>query len=89
MQVEYGLAGAGTYVKDRPVTVLNPSLAGNCCGCEMAVAYQFRVFCCGFFQPADMFLRNYEYVGGGLGIDIFKRECMCIFMDFLRQEFLR
>src|SRR5580704_291385 len=76
-----------TDVQHGSVAILDTALARDI-GCdELAAANQFGVLCRGFLQPAHVLLRNHEYMGWSLRIDVVERVGIFVFVDFLGRYF--
>src|SRR5271157_2298353 len=87
MQVEDRLAGLGTNVVHRSVALLDPALASEFGGDELAVADDFRVFRRGLFQASDVALGDDEHMRRSLWIDVFEDEHFVVFVDLLGGDF--
>jgi hypothetical protein len=56
-------------------------------GGEVTAADEFGVGGFGLFQSGKMFFGDDEYVGGGLGIDVFEGEDVVVLVNFLGGNF--
>lgn len=83
MQVKHGLSGSGPHVQHGAVSVFNIALAGDLSGGEVAAADQFRVFRFRFLQSREMFPGNDEHMSRSLRLNVFKREDVVVFVNFL------
>jgi len=83
VEVEYGLASAGSNVEDGAVSLLDVALAGDVRGGEVATADEFGVGGCGFLQSVEMLFRDDEDVSRRLRADVFEGEDVVVFVDLL------
>lgn len=83
MEVKDGLSRSGAHVEDSAVPLLDLALTCDGSRSQVTAADQFGVVGLGFFQSREMFLRNYQHMRRGLRVDVFEREHMLVFMDFL------
>jgi hypothetical protein len=81
-----GLAGARAYVEHGAVAILDPALAGNFGGYQLAVADQVGIFRLGFFQVDYVPLGDNEDMRGRLRIDVLEGEGALVFVHFLRRD---
>src|SRR5262249_45807415 len=80
-------AGTRANVEHGTIAVFDAALPGNFGGGEMAAADNFSVFGAGFFQSANVLLRNYQDVRGGFRIEVFECISEIIFVNFLGRDF--
>ena len=84
VEMKHRLPCPGTYVQNRAVSFLDVALACDLrCG-EIAAADHFGVLSLSFLPSGKMFLRDYQHVRRGFGIDVLKGEDVLILVDFLR-----
>src|SRR5579864_149592 len=87
MQMKDRLPGSRAHVENCSIAVLDVAFAGDVRSNEMTLADNLRVFRLGFFHSDDVLLRNDEYVCGSLRVDVFKDQCLIVFVDFLCRDF--
>jgi hypothetical protein len=83
VQVKDGLTGAGTYVIDRTITILNAALARDLRRDQLAIPQQLCVCILGFLEPDNVLFGDYQHMDGGLWIDVFESKTPVIFVDLL------
>lgn len=83
MHVENRLSGHRTHIKHRPITFFDPALAGNSRGSQMAGTDDSGVRRLRFLQPANVFFRNNQDVGGRLRINVFEGKNLIVLVNFL------
>jgi hypothetical protein len=81
VQVEDRLSGARPDVQDCAISSFDIALASNHGRGKMTAADDFGVCAFCFFQSGKMALRNYQYVGWGLGMDVIKGEDMFVLVN--------
>src|SRR5207237_7681319 len=82
VQVENCLPGPRAYVKNGAVAVFNSALACNLRRSQMTPAHGINVLSLRLFQAANMLLWDYQNMGRRLRIDVLKRVCMSVFVNF-------
>src|SRR3977135_171763 len=87
MKVKDGLSGAWAHVEHSAIAVFYAALFRDFRRAEMTMADQFGLFRGRFLQPYDVFLRDYQHVGGGFGVDVFEGEGMVVFVNFFGGDF--
>ena len=82
VEVEHRLTGARPYVDHCPVSILDAALPGQMGGHQLAAANDIGILGDSFFQSADMFLGDNEYMSRRLGVNVLKGEGVVVFIDF-------
>jgi len=83
MHVEHRLSGHRPYVQHRAITFFDAALARNSRGCQMARTDNPGICSLGFFQTANVFLRDNKDVGGRLRINVFEGKNLIVLVNFL------
>ena len=86
MKVEDGLSRAGTDVQDSPISLLNLALSGDLSCRQMTPANNLGIGAFRFLQTGKMPFRDDENVRRRLRIDVFEREYVFVFKNFLRRN---
>lgn len=81
VQVEYGLAGAGTYVQHCSISLLDVALPRDLRCRDVTAPDDLGVSGLGFFQSGEMTFRNNEDMGRSLRLDVLEGEDMLILLD--------
>lgn len=87
VQMKNRLAGARPYIQHCPVTIFDSPLPRYLRCRQMAVSDDLRLLGGCLLQSANVLLRNYKYVSGCFGVDVFEGECVLIFEDLLGGNF--
>ena len=87
VKMKYGLTCAGADIEHRAIAVLDAAQARDFRGGEMTAAHNSGFFSSGFFQSANMFFRDDEYVRRGLRIEVFESVGEVILVNFFGRNF--
>lgn len=85
--MKYRLPCTRAYVNNCAVSVFDVALAGDLGGGKMAPSDEFGVMRIRFLQSSEVFFGDYENVGGGLRIDVFKGKNVIVFVNLFRGNF--
>lgn len=84
MDVENGLAGFGTIIKDDPEGVTNTFLAGNVSTDTHYLADNLFILCTDLSRATDMLFGNDQEVDWGLGVDVAEGKDVIILVKLVR-----
>jgi hypothetical protein len=87
MQMKHRLSGTRADVDHGAVSVLNPALASDLRGHQVAAAQGLGIFWLRLLQTTNVFLGNDKDVRWPLRIDVFKRVAVLVLIDFLGRYF--
>lgn len=86
MQMEYRLPCARAHIQNGSVAAFYLTLAGDFRRGEVTATYDVGVIRTRRVETGDMFFRNYQNVGWGLGINVLKGKRVLVLIDLFRRN---